>query len=76
MCLALPSLVTELLDGDQAKVDLGGVTKAVSLALVDGVAVGDYVIVHVGYALTKVDPAEAEKTLALWAEMQETGALT
>ncbi|CAA7612800.1 Hydrogenase expression/formation protein HypC [Magnetospirillum sp. LM-5] len=74
MCLALPSLVTELLDGDQAKVDLGGVTKAVSLALVDGVAVGDYVIVHVGYALTKVDPAEAEKTLALWAEMQEAGA--
>lgn len=74
MCLALPSLVTELLDGDQAKVDLGGVTKAVSLALVDDVAVGDYVIVHVGYALTKVDPAEAEKTLALWAEMQEAGA--
>jgi hydrogenase expression/formation protein HypC len=74
MCLALPSLVTELLDGDQAKVDLGGITKAVSLALVDGVAVGDYVIVHVGYALTKVDPAEAEKTLALWAEMQESGA--
>jgi len=74
MCLALPSRVVALLDGDQAKVDLGGVTKAISLALVEGVAVGDYVIVHVGYALTKVDPAEAEKTLALFAEMAATGA--
>lgn len=72
MCLALPSLVTELLPDDQAKVELGGVTKTISLALVADVAVGDYVIVHVGYALTKVDPAEAEKTLALFAEMAET----
>jgi hydrogenase expression/formation protein HypC len=74
MCLALPSRVVALLDDDQAKVDLGGVTKAISLALVEGVAAGDYVIVHVGYALTKVDPAEAEKTLALFAEMAATGA--
>lgn len=73
MCLALPSRVVELLDDDQAKVDLGGVTKAVSLSLVEGVQVGDYVIVHVGYALTKVDPAEAQKTLALFAEMQAAG---
>lgn len=72
MCLALPSLVTELLPDDQAKVELGGVTKTISLALVADVAVGDYVIVHVGYALTKVDPAEAEKTMALFAEMAET----
>ena len=42
--------------------------KRVSLALVDGVAVGDYVIVHVGYALTRLDPEEAERTLALFAE--------
>ena len=73
MCLALPSRVVALLDDDQAKVDLGGVTKAISLALVEDVAVGDYVIVHVGYALTKVDPDEAAKTLALWDEMQEAG---
>ena len=72
MCLALPSLVTEILPNDQAKVELGGVTKTISLALVADVAVGDYVIVHVGYALTKVDPEEAEKTLALFAEMAET----
>lgn len=69
MCLALPSLVTELLPDDQAKVSLGGVTKTVSLALVSDVAVGDYVIVHVGYALNRIDPDEAEKTLALFAEM-------
>ncbi|OJX70528.1 HypC/HybG/HupF family hydrogenase formation chaperone [Magnetospirillum sp. 64-120] len=73
MCLALPSRVVALLDDDQAKVDLGGVTKSVSLSLVEGVQVGDYVIVHVGYALTKVDPAEAQKTLALFAEMQAAG---
>ena len=69
MCLALPSLVTELLPDDQAKVTLGGVTKTISLALVSDVGPGDYVIVHVGYALTKVDPEEAEKTLALFNEM-------
>lgn len=76
MCLALPSRVVELLDDDQAKVDLGGVTKAISLALVEDVAVGDYVIVHVGYALTKVDPVEAEKTLALFAQMEAAGTST
>ena len=67
MCLAIPAKVVELRQGDQAVIDLGGVRKDVSLALVDGVAPGDYVIVHVGYALQKVDAAEAEKTLALFA---------
>jgi hydrogenase expression/formation protein HypC len=71
MCLALPALVTELLPDDQAKVNLGGVTKSVSLALVSDVKEGDYVIVHVGYALSVIDPDEAEKTLALFAEMGE-----
>lgn len=71
MCLALPSLVTEILPDDQAKVELGGVSKVISLALVSDVAPGDYVIVHVGYALTKMDPDEAEKTLALFAELAE-----
>lgn len=76
MCLALPSLVTEILPDDQAKVSLGGVAKTISLALVSDVAPGDYVIVHVGYALTKVDPDEAEKTLALFNEMAEAGAVS
>ncbi len=68
MCLAIPARVVELQENDVAIVDLGGVRKDVSLALVEGVAVGDYVIVHVGYALTLLDPEEAEKTLALMAE--------
>ena len=68
MCLAIPTRVVELLPDSQAVVDLGGVRKTISLELVDGVAVGDYVIVHVGYALTRLDPVEAEQTLALMAE--------
>ena len=68
MCLALPVRVVDLLDDEQAVVDLGGIRKQVSLALVDGVRVGDYVILHVGYALTRLDPDEAEKTLALFRE--------
>jgi hydrogenase expression/formation protein HypC len=69
MCLAIPAQVVELRDGDGAVVDLAGVRKEISLALVDGVVVGDYVIVHVGYALNKLDPEEAAKTLALFAEI-------
>jgi len=68
MCLALPVRVVELVGADDAVVDLGGIRKQISLALVEGVAVGDYVILHVGYALTKLDADEAEKTLVLFRE--------
>jgi hydrogenase expression/formation protein HypC len=68
MCLAIPVQVTELLDGDMARVTLDGVGKIISLALVEDVRVGDYVILHVGYALNKLDPDEAEQTLRLLAE--------
>ena len=68
MCLAIPARVVSLPEPDAALIDVGGVRKRVSLALVDGVAVGDYVIVHVGYALARLDPEEAERTLALFAE--------
>jgi len=68
MCLAIPVQVTELLEGDMARVTLDGVTKIVSLALVEDVHPGDYVILHVGYALNKLDPEEAAKTLALLAD--------
>ncbi len=71
MCLAIPAQVVELRPDDNALVDLAGVKKEISLALVEGVAVGDYVIVHVGYALNKLDPEEAAKTLKLFAEMGE-----
>lgn len=69
MCLALPALVKEVLPDDIAVVELGGVRKEISLALVADVAAGDYVIVHVGYALSRLDPEEAARTLALFAEM-------
>ena len=59
-----------------ARVNLGGVSKEISLALVDGVAEGDYVIVHVGYALNRIDPDEAERTLALFEEMVAAGDAT
>jgi hydrogenase expression/formation protein HypC len=75
MCLALPVKVVELGAGETAIVDLGGVRKEISLALVDDVHVGDYVILHVGYALSKLDPEEAEKTLALFAEMEAAGGM-
>ena len=68
MCLAIPARIVELLAGDHCRVELGGVRKEISLALVDGAAVGDYVIVHVGYALTRLDPEEAAQTLALIAD--------
>ena len=71
MYLAIPVKVDELREGDQAMVDVGGVRKEISLALVDGIAVGDYVILHVGFAIQKLDPEEAEKTLALFAELGE-----
>ena len=73
MCLAIPVQVTELLDGGMARVTLDGVGKVISLALVDDVQVGDYVILHVGYALNRLDPEEAEKTLALLAEFGSLG---
>ena len=69
MCLALPARIVERLDGDQALVELGGVRKPVSLALFGDAQVGDYVIVHVGFAIGRVDADEAQRTLELFAEM-------
>jgi hydrogenase expression/formation protein HypC len=64
MCLAVPARIVELLPESQAIVDLGGIRKPISLELVEGVTVGDYVIVHVGYAIGRLDVAEAERHLA------------
>ncbi|KAA5601810.1 HypC/HybG/HupF family hydrogenase formation chaperone [Blastochloris sulfoviridis] len=69
MCLAVPAEVTELLADGMAKVSLDGVTKTISVALLDEVAVGDFVILHVGHALARIDAAEARRTLALLAEI-------
>lgn len=70
MCLAVPALVVALLPNEQAMVNLGGIRKSVSVALVAGVQVGDYVVVHVGHAIGVIDPEEAAQTLALFAELQ------
>ena len=68
MCLAIPARVVELLPGERALVEVGGVRKDCSLELVDDVAVGDFVVLHVGYALQRLDAGEAERTLALFRE--------
>ncbi|MFA6921010.1 MAG: HypC/HybG/HupF family hydrogenase formation chaperone [Gallionella sp.] len=69
MCLAIPARIEELTTPGNAIVNLGGVRKEISLALVDDAAVGEYVIVHVGYALQKLDEEEALRTLELFAEL-------
>lgn len=68
MCLAIPARVMELLDNDVAVVAFDTVRKRISLALVEDVAIGDFVLVHVGYALHKVSVEEAERTLGMMAE--------
>ena len=65
MCLALPALVVALHADGTATVSIGGLKKAVSLALVDGVSPGDFVVIHTGYAISRLDAHEAERTLAL-----------
>lgn len=69
MCLAIPARVVAIDEvSDMATVALGEVRKEVSVALLDGVVLGDYVLLHVGYAINKIDPLEAQRTLQLFAE--------
>ncbi len=76
MCLAIPARVSQIYDDDRAIIEIDGVQKEISLALVDDVAIGDFVIVHVGYALGRLDPAEAEKTLELLKGISPTSSET
>lgn len=69
MCVAIPAQIVELLADDNAVVEVGGVRKEISLSLVEDCTVGDYVIVHVGFALSKLDPEEAQKSLELFEQM-------
>ena len=68
MCLAIPAQVEAVEPGDMAVVAIENVRKRISTVLIDEVAVGDYVLVHVGYALHRVSEDEAQRTLALMAE--------
>ena len=71
MCLAIPGRVVEVADelNRLAKVEVAGVRRNVNVGLLDGVEVGDWVLIHVGFALSKVDEEEAHATLRLLQEM-------
>ena len=71
MCLAVPALVVAIETDLTATVDLSGVSRTVSLDLVPDTKVGDYVIVHVGFAIQRLDETEAQRTLSLFAELTE-----
>jgi hydrogenase expression/formation protein HypC len=79
MCLAVPGKITSISGEDpltrSGKVDFGGILKEVSLAYVPEVKVGDYVIVHVGFALSRVDEEEANQVFGYLREMQELSEL-
>ena len=70
MCLAVPALIKSI-DGDESEVELGGVSRRASLMLTPEAKVGDYVLLHAGYAINIVDQSEAEETLSLLREMAQ-----
>ncbi|MGE0127785.1 MAG: HypC/HybG/HupF family hydrogenase formation chaperone [Blastocatellales bacterium] len=71
MCLAIPGRIIEMVDGASgiAKVDVSGVRRNVNIALLDDAGVGDYVLIHVGFALSRIDEREAEETLRMLQEL-------
>ena len=73
MCLAIPIRVEQLLPDNMARVTLSGVSKIVSVALLEDVRLGDYLLIHAGYALARLDTDEAEQTLALMREAAVPG---
>ena len=70
MCLAIPALI-KTIDGQQAEVDIEGVSRRVSLQLTPEARVGDYVLLHTGYAIGIIDEAEAEETMKLLKQLGE-----
>jgi len=69
MCLAVPAKITEI-NGKKATVDMAGVVQQASIMLLPGAKVGDYVIVHAGFAIEKLDEAEALRTIELFKMME------
>jgi hydrogenase expression/formation protein HypC len=72
MCLAVPGRVEEIYEGfgsRMARVDFGGVVKEVCLAYVPEIGVGDYTIVHVGFAISRIDEAQARETLDMFRQL-------
>jgi hydrogenase expression/formation protein HypC len=70
MCLAIPTQVTAIDENKIATVELGGVERQISLIMTPDAEVGDYVLVHTGYAITVMDPEEAHASLEAFAELQ------
>jgi len=73
MCLAIPARVIQINEQSLGLVELGGVVREASFMLLPDAQVGDYVLLHAGYALQKVDEAEAEETIRLLTELAEAG---
>jgi hydrogenase expression/formation protein HypC len=72
MCLAVPVKITSI-EGDQADVDIGGVSRRVSIALTPEAEVGNYVLLHTGYAINVLNEEEAQETLHLLERLVEAG---
>ena len=72
MCLAIPALVKSV-DGLEADVEIGGVSRRASIMLTPEVKVGDYVLLHTGYAISTIDESEAMETLEMFREIAELG---
>ena len=70
MCLAIPALI-KLIEDKEAEVEIGGITRRISLWLTPEAKVGDYVLLHTGYAINILDQEEAEETLRLLEEIAE-----
>ncbi|MBR1164778.1 HypC/HybG/HupF family hydrogenase formation chaperone [Bradyrhizobium elkanii] len=73
MCLSVPAKISKILPDDMAIVSIDGVSLEISIALIEELDVGDSVLVHVGYALSKVDPTEAKRTLEVLQELGSAG---
>ncbi len=71
MCLAIPGKIVEIVDEENsiAKVEVGGVRRNINIGLLDDARVGDYVLIHVGFAMSKIDEKEAEETLRMLREL-------
>jgi hydrogenase expression/formation protein HypC len=73
MCLAVPALIKKI-EGKEADVEISGITRRISIWLTPEAKIGDYVLLHTGYAISLIDPKEAEETLRLFQEISEQSA--
>ncbi len=70
MCLAIPAKIIKIKQ-NVAEVDIAGVQRLADIRLLEDLSVGDYILIHAGFGIEKIDPAEAKETLKLWKELDE-----